>query len=49
MSRRGFHLGDVRLEATRVSNLEGGAGIGTGLRRTPHLDVTIVEGAQHDG
>ena len=49
LSRRGFHLGDVRLEAARVSNLEGGAGVGAGLRRTPHLDITIVEGAQHDG
>ena len=49
LSGRAFHFSDVRLEAARVSNLERGAGIGTGLGRTTHLDVTIVEGAQHDG
>ena len=49
LSGRAFHFGDVRLEATRVSNLERGAGVGSGLRRATHLDVPIVEGAQHDG
>ena len=49
LSSRAFHFGDVRLEATRVSNLERGAGIGSGLGRTTHLDVPIIEGAQHDG
>ena len=49
LSGRAFHFSDVRLEAARVSNLERGAGIDSGLGRATHLDVTIVERAQHDG